>query len=74
MEKITGKESEYNAEKIIEIFKGVDNDFSVAVCLNAAAGLIISDKSKNINEAYSLIRNHILSGKTYDHLKKIINL
>ena len=74
LEKITGKESEYNAEKIIEIFKGVDNDFSVAVCLNAAAGLIISDKSKNINEAYSLIRNHILSGKTYDHLKKIINL
>ena len=48
LEKIVGKESEYNAEKLIEIFKGTDNDFSVAVCLNAAAGLIVSGKSKNI--------------------------
>ena len=74
IEKIIGKESEYNSEKIIEIFKGTDNDFSVAVCLNAAAGLIISDKSKNIEEAYSLIRKHILSGKPFLHLTKIATL
>lgn len=73
-EKIIGKESEYNSEKIIEIFKGVDNDFSVAVSLNAAAGLIVSDKSNNIEEAYSSIREHILSGKAFEHLNKIINL
>ena len=29
---------------MIEIFKGKDNDFSKAVCLNAAAGLIVSEK------------------------------
>ena len=73
-EKIVGKESEYNSEKIIEIFKGIDNDFSVAVSLNAAAGLIVSDKSKNIVEAYSSIRKHILSGKAFEHLNKITNL
>jgi len=73
-EKIVGKESEYNSEKIIEIFKGTDNDFSVAVSLNAAAGLIVSDKSKNIVEAYSSIREHILSGKALEHLNKITNL
>ena len=73
-EKIVGRESEYNSEKIIEIFKGTDNDFSVAVSLNAAAGLIVSDKSKNIVEAYSSIRKHILSGKAFEHLNKITNL
>ena len=72
-ENIVGKESEYNANKIIEIFKGADNDFSVAVCLNAAAGLVVSEKSNNIKEAYSLIRNHILSGKAFKHLNKISN-
>ncbi len=73
-EKIVGKESEYNSEKIIEIFKGTDNDFSVAVTLNAAAGLIVSGKSEYIGEAYSSIRKHILSGKAFDHLNKITNL
>jgi len=72
-EKIVGKESEYNSEKIIEIFKGTDNDFSVAVCLNAAAGLIVSGKSEYIGEAYSSIRKHILSGKAFEHLNKITN-
>jgi anthranilate phosphoribosyltransferase len=73
-EKIIGKESEYNSEKIIEIFKGTDNDFSVAVSLNAAAGLIVSGKSEYIGEAYSSIRKHILSGKAFEHLNKITNL
>jgi len=73
-EKIVGKESEYNSEKIIEIFKGTDNDFSVAVSLNAAAGLIVSGKSKYIEEAYSSMRKHILSGKAFEHLNKITNL
>jgi len=73
-EKIVGKESQYNSEKIIEIFKGTDNDFSVAVSLNAAAGLIVSGKSKYIEEAYSSIRKHILSGKAFEHLNKMTNL
>ena len=68
-----GKDSEYNSEKIKEIFKGKDNEFSVAVSLNAAAGLIVSEKEKNFSEAYKLSRNHILSGKVYEHLVKITN-
>ena len=70
-ENILGKEAEYNAEKIKEIFKGTDNEFSVAVSLNAAAGLIVSEKVSNFNQAYKLARNQILSGKVYEHLIKI---
>ena len=33
---------------MIDIFKGEDNDFSKAVCLNAAAGLIVSEKHSKL--------------------------
>jgi anthranilate phosphoribosyltransferase len=59
--------------KIIEIFKGVDNDFSKAVCLNAAAGLIISGKFERFNDAYFNAREFIKSGKTFKYLEKIQN-
>jgi anthranilate phosphoribosyltransferase len=73
-ENILGKEADYNAEKIKEIFKGIDNEFSVAVSLNAAAGLIVSEKATNFNEAYKLARNQILSGNVYNHLIQITKI
>ena len=66
-----GKDSAYNAEKIKEIFQGKDNDFSIAVCLNAAAGLLVAEKSNNFSEAYQGLRNHILSGKVINHISKL---
>ena len=71
---LLGDDSEFNGSKIINIFKGEDNDFSKAVCLNAAAGLIVSEKNSNFKEAYENSREHILSGKTYDYLKSIQNV
>jgi len=58
---------------MINIFKGEDNDFSKAVCLNAAAGLIVSEKYSKFADAYENARKQILSGKTYEHLKNIQN-
>ena len=71
---ILGQDAYYNSQKIIEIFKGEDNDFSIAVCLNAAAGLIVSENKSDFKDAYQHTRDHILSGKTFDHLKKIQNV
>ncbi len=71
-EHIVGKDPVYNAEKIREIFQGKDNDFSIAVCLNAAAGLIVSEKSNNFNEAYKKLRDHILSGNVINHISKLM--
>ena len=68
---ILGGNTQFNAKKIIDIFKGEDNDFSKAVCLNASAGLIVSENQKNIIDAYSITRKHILSGNAYEHIKKI---
>ena len=72
-ENLLGDDAKFNSQKIINIFKGEDNDFSKAVCLNAAAGLIVSNKFENFIEAYENSRVHILSGKTFEHLKNIQN-
>ena len=69
-----GDDASFNANKIIDIFKGKDNDFSKAVCLNAAAGLIVSEKYSKFIDAYNSSRKHILTGKTFEHLKNIQNV
>ena len=73
-ENLIGDDANYNADKMIEIFKGKDNDFSKAVCLNAAAGLIVEEKFSQFSEAYNHARKFILSGKTFLHLEKIQNV
>ncbi len=70
---LVGDDASYNASKMIEIFKGKDNDFSKAVCLNAAAGLIVNEKYSEYSKAYNYAREFILSGKPYIHLEKIQN-
>ena len=70
---LVGDDAKFNANKMIEIFKGKDNDFSKAVCLNAAAGLMVSEKFTDFLDAYNYSRKFILSGKPYSHLKKIQN-
>ncbi len=71
---LLGDDAKFNAAKMIDIFKGEDNDFSKAVCLNAAAGLIVAEKYSTFNNAYEDARKHILTGKAFEHLKKIQNV
>ena len=70
-ENIIGKGPEYNAGKIREIFEGKDTDFSIAVCLNAAAGLVVAEKSKSFRDGYQDLRKHILSGDVLNHISKL---
>ncbi len=72
-ENIVGNDAKFNADKLINIFKGEDNDFSKAVCLNAAAGLIVSEKYDDFKLAYNYSRDFIKSGESYKHLIKIQN-
>ena len=73
-DKIVGNDAKFNSQKIIDIFKGNDDDFSKAVSLNSAAGLIISEREDNFKHAYEKVRDHLLSGKTYSHLEKLRNV
>jgi anthranilate phosphoribosyltransferase len=71
IEDLLGDDAEFNARKMVDIFKGEDGDFSKAVCLNAAAGLIVAEKHSSFYNAYEDARKYILSGKTYENLKRI---
>jgi len=70
-EKLKGKNATYNAAKIIEIYKGKLNEFSEAVNLNVAAGLIVSGKENTFDQAYIKAKKHLSSGKVFEHLTKI---
>ena len=70
---LVGDDAKFNANKMLEIFKGEDNDFSKAVCLNAAAGLIVNETHEEFSEAYKNAREHILSSEVIKHLETIQN-
>ena len=70
---LIGDDAKFNADKMINIFKGEDNDFSKAVCLNAAAGLIVSEKYDDFELAYNYTRSFIKSGASFKYLIKIQN-
>jgi len=70
-ENLKGKNAEFNAQKIIGIFKSEDNEFSDSVALNTAAGLMLSNKEKDFKKAYEFSKQHLRSGKVYKHLQKI---
>jgi len=73
-ENLLGDDAKFNASKMINIFKGEDNDFSKAVCLNTAAGLIVMDRNLNFKDSYDEARSFILSGKAYNHLISLQNV
>jgi len=68
---LKGKNAEYNAEKIIEIYKGKSNEFSQSVALNVAAGLIVSEKENNFKTAFDNATKHLASGSVFNHLSKL---
>ena len=68
---LKGKNAEYNAEKIVEIYKGKSNEFSQSVALNVAAGLIVSGKENNFKTAFDKATKHLASGDVFQHLSKL---
>jgi len=71
LKSIIGKDSLYNSKKIIEILKGKHNSFLEIVALNAAAGLIVVDKEKNLKQAYYKVKHYLLSGKGINKIKEL---
>ena len=70
-ENLKGQNADYNAEKIIDIYKGTSNEFSQSVALNAAAGLIVSGKENDFKNAFKKVNKHLSSGKVFEHLTKL---
>ena len=73
-ENLVGDDAKFNSDEILNIFQGKDNDFSKAVCLNASAGLIVSEKYDDFKIAYNYTRGFILSGAAFKYIKNIQNV
>ena len=58
-ENLKGKDADYNANKIIDVFSGDKNEFSEAVCLNSAAALIICNRFNKFEDAYEFSKKHL---------------
>lgn len=69
---ILGKDAEYNSKKIVEIFNGKHNAFLEIVALNAAAGLVISEKESNLKKAYYKTKGYLLSGNAIEKINQLI--
>jgi len=70
-ENLKGKNADFNAKKIIEIYKGKSNEFSQSVALNAAAGLIVAGEENIFKNAYNKAIKQLSSGNVFHHLTKI---
>ena len=68
---LKGKNALYNSMKIKEIYRGQINEFSVAVALNVAAGLIVSGKEYNFIDAFNKASKQLASGNVFKHLIKL---
>jgi anthranilate phosphoribosyltransferase len=70
-EDIKGKESKYNAKKLINFFEGKRNSYRDIVIINAIYGILTIDQNKKFNEAYEMLVSSIDSKRSLDHLNKI---
>ena len=68
---LKGKNAEYNAEKILEIYKGKFNEFSQSVALNVAAGLMVSGKENDFKNAFEKATKYLNTGNVFQHLTKM---
>ena len=70
-DEIIGGDADFNAEKIINLFKGSQSAFLEIVSLNSAAGLLVMNRNENLKNAYQLVKNHILSGSVFKTLENL---
>jgi len=68
---LKGKNAQYNSLKIKEIYRGDINEFSAAVALNVAAGLIVSGKKYDFIDAFNKASKQLVSGNVLQHLFKL---
>ena len=73
---IIGKDINYNANRIIEIFNGKDDSFYRSVCINSAFGLLAHENRElneaNILKAYKEASDLIKGGGPLNQINKLI--
>ena len=73
IQNLVGGTPQENAEAIINLFNGKKSSYRDIVILNSAAAILISGKSKSIEDGIALAKNSLDNGSAMNSLKKLIN-
>ncbi len=74
-EEILGKDAVFNAGITMDIFKGIESGAKRdIVLLNAGVAFMVDGVARDIKEGIEMARESIESGKSLNHLKKIIEI
>ncbi len=74
LEDLKGGTPETNAAALSEAISGVETPYRNAIIFNAAAGLLISGKSKDLKDGADMAKRSIDSGAVFSVLKKLVDV
>ena len=71
-EALRGGTADENAQALIAVLKGAKGPFRDVAVLNAAAGLIVAGRAKDLQQAVALAHNSVNSGEAHGRLQRLI--
>src|ERR1700680_728747 len=73
-EALRGGEARENAQALTEVLKGAKGPFRDVALLNAAAGLIVAGRAKDLKEAVALAQVSVDSGEAEGRLRRLVTV
>jgi anthranilate phosphoribosyltransferase len=73
-EVLRGGDAAANAQALAEVLKGKKNAFRDVALLNAAAGLIVAGRAKELKQAFALAEKSVDSGEAEGRLQRLISV
>jgi len=71
-EALRGGDASHNAQALADVLKGKKGAFRDVALLNAAAGLIVADRAKDLKQAFALAQTSVDSGEARGRLERLI--
>jgi anthranilate phosphoribosyltransferase len=71
-EALRGGDADENARALMEVLKGKKNAFRDVALMNAAAGLVVAGRAKDIKQGFALAEKSIDSGEAEGRLDRLI--
>lgn len=73
-EALRGGEARENAQALMDVLKGKKGPFRDVAVLNAAAGLIVAGRAKELKEAVVLAQKSVDSGEAHNRLERLVTI
>src|SRR6476619_2219776 len=71
-EALRGGEAKHNAQALVDVLKGKAGPFRDVAVLNAAAGLMVAGRAKDLKQAVALAQKAVESGEADGRLQRLI--